>query len=115
MRAAEVGVVEDDDVAGGEGGAVVEGGADRGRHSAEVDGNVRGLGEEAAIAGEEGAGVIEALLDVRRIGRAAEGDAHGLGDGGEEVLEDFEADRVHEEQVWKCGGVDDIHTSTPPY
>ena len=69
-------------------------------HRAEVDGDVRSVGDEAAIGVEQGAGKIEAFLDVRGEGRAAKGDAHLLGDGGEAAVEEFEFDGVH---VWIVG------------
>ena len=94
MCAAEVGVVEEDDVAGSEGGAVTNRRADGGRHRAEVDGDVRGLREQLPISREQRTRVIPPLFDVRGIAGAPERDAHLLGHGGEEVLEDFEADRV---------------------
>ena len=94
VRAAEVGVVEGDDVAGGEVEAL-EGGGDGSGHGAEVDGDVGGLRDHVAVGVKEGAGVVLALLDVRGEAGAAEGDAHLLGDGGEEVLEDLEGYGVY--------------------
>ena len=94
VGAAEVGVVEDDDVAGGEVEAL-EGGGDGGGHGAEVDGDVGGLGDHVAVGVKEGAGVVLALLDVGGEAGAAEGDAHLLGHGGEEVLEDLEGYGVY--------------------
>ena len=89
VGAAEVGVVEDDDVAGRERGERHRGLDGRG-HGAEVDGDVGGLGDEAAAAVEDGAGVVAPLLDVGRVRGAAEGDAHLVGDGGEEGVGDGE-------------------------
>ena len=96
VGAAEVGVVEDDDVAGLEWGEGHRGGDALG-HGAEVDGDMRGLGDEAAVGVEDGAGVVAALLDVGRVRGAAEGDAHLVGDRGEEGGGDAE-----------FGGVDHI-------
>ena len=63
VGAAEVGVVEDDDVARAE-GREGEDGFDGGGHGAEMDGDVGGLGDETAAGVKDGAGVIAALLDV---------------------------------------------------
>ena len=93
VGAAEVGVVEDDDVpwreAVGEG---LQGGLDGGGHRAEVDGLVGGLGDHFGGGVEEGAGEVLAFLHVGGVAGALEGHAHLLGDGDEHVLEDFEAD-----------------------
>ena len=94
VGAAEVGVVEGDDVAGSEVEAL-EGGGDGGGHGAEVDGDVGGLRDHVALGVKEGAGVVLALLDVGGEAGAAKGDAHLLGDGGEEVLEDLEGYGVY--------------------
>ena len=94
VGAAEVGVVEGDDVAGVELEAL-EGGGDGSGHGAEVDGDVGGLRDHVAVGVKEGAGVVLALLDVGGEAGAAEGDAHLLGDGGEEVLEDLEGYGVY--------------------
>ena len=81
VGAAEVGVVEGDDVAWVEVEAL-EGGGDGGGHGAEVDGDVGRLRDHVAVWVKEGAGVVLALLDVGGEAGAAEGDAHLLGDGG---------------------------------
>ena len=94
VGAAEVGVVEGDDVAGVELEAL-EGGGDGSGHGAEVDGDVGGLRDHVAVWVKEGAGVVLALLDVGGEAGAAKGDAHLLGDGGEEVLEDLEGYGVY--------------------
>ena len=80
MGAAEVGIVEDDDVAGMPVVEDGEGGGDAVGHGAEVGGDVGGLGDEAAGAVKEGAGEVKALFYVWRIAGALEGDAHLLGD-----------------------------------
>ena len=59
-----------------------------------MDGNVRGVGDEAAVGIEERAGKIESFFDVRGQRRAAQGRAHLLGDGGETAVEEFEFDGV---------------------
>ena len=59
-----------------------------------MDGDVRGVGDEAAVGIEQGAGEVEAFLDVRGEGGAAQGDAHLLGDGGKTTVEEFEFDGV---------------------
>ncbi|VAW30783.1 hypothetical protein MNBD_CHLOROFLEXI01-4028 [hydrothermal vent metagenome] len=45
MVTALVRVVDDDDIAGGKGGALGNGGLDGGGHRPKMDGNVGGLGE----------------------------------------------------------------------
>ena len=102
VGAAEVGVVEDDDVARGEVEAL-EGGGDGGGHGAEVDGDVGGLGDHVAVGVKEGAGEVLALLDVGGEAGAAEGDAHLLGHGGEEVLEDLEGYGVDGHWLLRAG------------
>ena len=94
VGAAEVGVVEGDDVAGVELEALERGGDGSG-HGAEVDGDVGRLRDHVALGVKEGAGVVLALLDVGGEAGAAKGDAHLLGDGGEEVLEDLEGYGVY--------------------
>ena len=95
VRPAEVGVVEDGDVARPEGQGAHHGG-DRRRHRSEVDGQMGGLRREAPRGVEDGAGVVPALLDVRREGGAAQRRSHLLGDRGEQTLEDFERDGIHQ-------------------
>jgi len=64
VGAAEVGIVEDDDIAGLPVVEYGEGGGDAVGHGAEVGGDVGGLGDEAPGAVEEGAGEVEALFYV---------------------------------------------------
>ena len=44
---------------------------------------------------EDGAAEIEALADIGAEAGAPQGGAHFFGDGGKEILEDFQAYRVH--------------------
>ena len=88
VGAAEIGVVEDDDVAGPEAvGESLEGSLDGCRHRAQVDRLVRGLGDHFGGGIEEGAGEVLALLHVGGVAGALKCHAHLLGDGDEHVLE----------------------------
>ena len=101
VGAAAVGIVEDDEVALFEGHGF-ERRPDGQGHGAQVDRDVRALGQGAAVAGEGGAGEILAFLDVGGEGRPAQDGGHLLGDGDEDVLEELELDRVdflHREPV----------------
>ncbi len=93
VRSAVIGIVDQDEVAvlegqGGQGGLHGQG------HGPEMDGDVRALGQRLAALVEDGAGIVLALLDVGGEGGAAQDGAHLLGHGDEEVLEDFELDRI---------------------
>ena len=88
MGAAEVGVVEDDDIAGVEGEAA-EGGLYGGGHGAKVHGDVSGLGHHLTLGVEQGAGEVEPLLHVGREAGAGQGHAHLIGYGDEKVAEDL--------------------------
>ena len=76
-------VVEDGDVPGGPGGEIGDG-ADRLRHRAQVDRDVRRLRQQLSPGVEDGAAVVRAFLDVGRQRRVAQRRAHLLGDGGGE-------------------------------
>ncbi len=88
--AAEVGVIEDDDITGPEGCAALDGRAHRGGHRSQMDGDMGRLSQHRRLlaAEEHGATIVEPLLDIGAIGRAAERDAHLLGDRSEQVIED---------------------------
>lgn len=87
MIAALIRVIEDDDIARGKGGAVLDGGLHGGRHRAQVDGDVGGLGQHSAIAQENGAAKVEPFFDVGAVGGASQGDAHFFGNGGKKMAE----------------------------
>ncbi len=97
MVAALIRVVEDDHIAGAQGGAAGDGGADGGGHGPQMDGDVGRLGQQRRPrpAQKDGATVVEPLFDVGAIGSAAERDAHLFGHGGEEVVEDGQGGGVH--------------------
>ncbi len=63
---------------------------DAGAHRSQVDGDVRGVGDEVAVRVEERAGEVEAFLDVDGLGGGLQSGAHLFGDRHEEVVEDFE-------------------------
>ncbi len=95
MRAAVIGGVEHEDIAGTHRVAARAGdGGDTLPHRAEMDGHVRGVGDELAVAIEERAGEIQPLLDVDRVSGVLQGHAHLLGDRHEQVVEDLEHHRV---------------------
>ena len=95
VRAAIIGVVEGVDVALAHLlAAQLQDGAHRFAHRAQMDGHVRGVGDQVAVGIEDGAGEVEPLLDVDRVGGVLERDAHLLGDGHEQIVEDLEQDRV---------------------
>ena len=87
------GVVEDHHVPRCE-GDLLDGLGHREGHRAQVDGDVGGLGDHPALGVEEGAGKVPAFLDVGGVAGLAQHHPHLLGNGGEEVLEDFQADGV---------------------
>ena len=100
MRAAAEGIVQHGDVAGCE-RELVNGGAHRHGHGAEMHRHVIAHGECVAIGIEERTGVIATLFDVGGEGGAAERGAHLFGDGVEEMLEDIELDGI-ERHVGEC-------------
>ena len=73
-------------------------GCDRGRHRAEVDGDVLCLRKHLARRHEDRGRAIGALLDVRRECRAPQHHPHVVGEGGEAAASDLEA-----------GGIDTYH------
>ena len=88
VGAAVVGRVHHVDVARLERAAVRrEHRANRLAHGAQVDRDVRRVGDQVALGIEHGAGEIQPLLDVHRVGGVLERDPHLLGDRHEEVVE----------------------------
>jgi hypothetical protein len=69
-------------------------GADALAHRAEMDRDVRCIGDEVAVAIEQRAGEIEPLADVDRSGAALECGAHFLGQPHEHAGEDLEPHRI---------------------
>ena len=80
VRAACIGVVQNDRVAGAPGIDGVQRGFEAARHSAEMHGNVCRLSHHPAAAVEHGARKVQPLLDIGRIGRTLQGNAHFLSD-----------------------------------
>ena len=56
--------------------------------------HVRRVGDQRAVMREHRAGEIEPLLDVDGVGGVLQRHAHLLGDRHEEVVEDFQHDRI---------------------
>ena len=95
MRPASLGVVGQDDVTSMQ--VVLQGlhlKPDGVLHGAEVNGNVRRVGNEAAGVIEEGAAEVEPLLDVGGDGGSLKNAAHLFCDGHEPVREDRELNGV---------------------
>jgi hypothetical protein len=59
-------------------------------HGTEVDGQVRGIGDEVAVGREDGAGEIQSLFDISRDGRLPQCRPHGFRHGHETVGEQAE-------------------------
>ena len=68
---------------------------DRLAHRAEVNGHVRGVGDEVTIGIEHGAAEVEALLDVDRGRSVLQDQPHLFGDVHEQVVEDFKLNRIN--------------------
>ena len=101
VGAAEVGIVEDDDVARLPVVEYGKGGGDAVGHCAEMGRDVRGLGDEPPGTVKERAGEVEAFFDIGRITCALEGDPHFLGYAAETMAVELECDGIgnHDEAV----------------
>ncbi len=94
VRAAPEGVVHHDHVAGRNPAEGVDRGTHGRRHGAEVHRHVVPEGDRAHFGVEQRARVVPAFLDVGAERRPPEGRAHLLREGGEEIAEDLQLDRV---------------------
>ena len=94
VGAAEVRVVVDEDVTGGDLARNTENGADGVGHGAEVDGDVGALGHHIAVDVEDAARVVASQLEKRGVGGLGQHNLHLLGGGDEGVLDDLEGDVV---------------------
>ena len=95
VGAAVVGRVHHVDIAGLQGAAVLlQHRAHRLAHRAQVNRDMRRIGDQIAVGVEHRAGEIEPLLDVHRIGGVLQRHAHLLGDRHEEVVEHLQHHRV---------------------
>ena len=56
--------------------------------------HVRRVGDQMALRVKHGTREIQPLLDVDRLGCVLQRDAHLLGDGHEQVVKDFEQNRI---------------------
>jgi hypothetical protein len=96
VHAAQVGIVDQDTVAGRQRVGAV--GLDGARHDVGQRAQMRrlreGLGDRPQFRIEEGTREVAARLDVGRIGRAPQRGAHLLGDGQQRVADDLEADGI---------------------
>ena len=95
MGAAQVGVVDHQEVAGAPVAAFHQVRHGVG-HGAQVHGNVRGLGAEAAGGVEDGAGKIQPVLDVGRQRAGAQQGAHLVTNTRQAVGENTQLYRVHD-------------------
>lgn len=94
MAAPAEGIVDNKDVAGGEGVAAKGMGHGAG-HGAEMNRDVGGLGDQVAVSVENGAGEILAFLDVGGKRRAGEDDSHLFGNRGKQFVADLDLDGIH--------------------
>ena len=72
----------------------IDDGPNRFAHRAEMDRDVRGVGDELAVPVEQRAGEIQPLLDVDRMSGIGQGYAHLLGDGHEQIVEHLQHDWI---------------------
>ena len=86
MGAAEIGIVQDNDIAGLKRLAMVDCSADGRRHGAKVDGDMGGLSQHLSVAKKQGATEIQPLFDICAISRSFQRPTHFLGDRGKEVI-----------------------------
>ena len=94
VGAAEIGVVVDEHVTGGDLARNTENGADGVGHGAEVDGDVGTLGHHVAVDVENAARVVACQLEERGVSRLGEHNLHLFGGGDEGVFDDLEGDVV---------------------
>ncbi len=79
MRAAMIGIVQHECIARLEAWSVPRNhGAHRVAHAAEMDGNMRRIGDQPAVSIEERAGEIHALFDIDRMGGVGQHRSHLL-------------------------------------
>ena len=68
-------------------------------HRSKMNRNVRRVDDEVACRSEDRTAEIEPLLHVGRQRRFLQSDTHLLGDGREEVVEDFQQNRIRSRAV----------------
>ena len=84
------GIVQREGFAGVQHRMAIANGAHAGAHTAQMDGHVRRIGDQAAVGVEQGAGKIQPLLDIHGMRRALQGRAHRLGDPHETAVEQLQ-------------------------
>ena len=95
MRAAVIGRVEDIGIPRPHCALVgFDDGFNRLAHRAQMDRDVRGIGDQATIRCEDGAREIQPFLDIHRVGGIGQRRAHLLGDRHKEVVKHLQHDRV---------------------
>ena len=95
MRAAVVGRVDGEHVAGLHRVLMRAHHADHAfAHAAQMHRHVRGVGRQSALSVEHGTGKVLTFLDVDRMGGVGQNRTHLFGDGHEQVVEDFQHDRI---------------------
>src|SRR5262245_58709246 len=67
----------------------------RSGHTAEMNRDMRGLCDHTRLRIEDGTAKIESLFDVRAEAGTLQSHTHIFGDGGEQILKDFEGNRVY--------------------
>src|SRR5579875_693447 len=90
VRAAQVRIVQENNIARREAGEVLDRSLYRGGHGTKVHGDVRGLSDQTPPRIKTGTGVVLALFDIRRVSRASKRHAHLFRRRGKEVLEDLQ-------------------------
>ena len=93
MGPSTVGVVQDDRISRADVSSL-HGPLHRQGHRPQMHGDVGRLRDHLAPSVKDGTGVIAALLDIGGVSGPTEGNTHLFGHRGEEILEDFEFDRV---------------------
>ena len=94
VRSTAIGVIRNEDIARLQCWIVLNDATNRLTHGAEMDGNVWCIHNQFTLGREDATGKIQTFLDVRRQARLLQRDPHLFGDGGEQMVEDFDADGI---------------------
>ena len=95
MRAAVIGGIQDIGITGPHAPLVgLDDGFNRLAHRAQMNRNVRSVGDQAPVRCEDGAREIQPFFDIHRVGRIGQRRAHLLGDRHKEVVKHLQHHRV---------------------
>ena len=95
MGAAIIGCVEHENIAGADIAFVLADGCFyRAVHGPQMDGHMRGVGDQGTLGVKDCAGEVETLFDVDGLGGVLKGGAHLLGDRHEEIVENLKEYRI---------------------